>query len=122
MQNVMEEAGENVVWTEIAPLLDETMSRLGAKDLDALVLRYFENKSFAEVGVALGASEDAAKMRVGRALEKLRRLFAQKGVASTTEVLAGAIATHSVGIAPAVLAGVISTAAAAKGTALRRAP
>jgi RNA polymerase sigma factor (sigma-70 family) len=117
MQNVMEEAGENVVWTEIAPLLDETMSRLGAKDLDALVLRYFENKSFAEVGVALGASEDAAKMRVGRALEKLRRLFAQKGVASTTEVLAGAIATHSVGIAPAVLAGVISTAAAAKGTA-----
>ena len=56
------------------------MSRLGAKDRDALVLRFFENKNCAEVGTALGASEDAAKMRVNRALEKLRKFFTKRGV------------------------------------------
>ena len=47
------------------------MEQLGQKDHDALVLRFFENKTFAEVGANLGASEDAAKMRVNRALEQL---------------------------------------------------
>ena len=60
-------------WNQIAPLLDGAMEQLGQKDHDALVLRFFENKTFAEVGAALDASEDAAKMRVNRALEKLRK-------------------------------------------------
>src|SRR5665213_3865502 len=55
---------EAETWRQIAPLLDGALEKLGKKDHDALVLRFFENKNFAEVGVALGASEDAAKMRV----------------------------------------------------------
>ena len=76
-------------WHQIAPLLDGAMEQLGRKDHDALVLRFFENKNFAEVGAALGASEDAAKMRVNRALEKLRKFFTKRGVSSTAAILPG---------------------------------
>ncbi len=104
-------------WTQIAPLLDGAMDKLGQKDHDALVLRFFENKNFAEVGAALGASEDAAKMRVQRALEKLRKIFTKRGISSTTAILAGAISTNSVQAAPVGLAVKISVVAMAKGAA-----
>jgi RNA polymerase sigma factor (sigma-70 family) len=98
------EAEAEETWNQIAPLLDGALEKLGQKDHDALVLRFFENKNFAEVGSALGASEDAAKMRVNRALEKLRKFFTKRGVSSTTANLAGAISANSVQAAPAGLA------------------
>jgi len=103
---------ESETWTHIEPLLDGAMEKLGQKDHDALVLRFFENKNFTEVGAALGASEDAAKMRVNRALEKLRRIFMKHGIVSTTAILAGSISANSVQAAPAGLAGTISTTVA----------
>src|SRR5581483_9080007 len=45
-------------WEHIAPLLDEAMAGLGEQDRNAVLLRFFENKSLAEVGAALGANED----------------------------------------------------------------
>ncbi len=74
MQSILNEP-ESETWRQIAPLLDDAMGRLGEKDRNAVVLRFFENKNLDEVGAALGASEDAAKMRVNRALEKLRKIF-----------------------------------------------
>ncbi|MDR3378009.1 MAG: sigma-70 family RNA polymerase sigma factor, partial [Verrucomicrobiae bacterium] len=108
---------EAETWTHIAPLLDRAMEKLGQKDHDALVLRFFENKNFAEVGAALGASEDAAKMRVTRSLEKLRKIFTKHGIVSTTALLAGAISTNSVAAAPVGLAAAI-TATALSGTTI----
>ena len=90
-------------WPQIMPLLDDAMGLLGEKDRDAIVLRFFEGKSFAEVASATGASENAAKKRVQHALEKLRRYFAKRGVVSGTSALAAAIAAHSVQAAPASL-------------------
>src|ERR1700733_999436 len=63
------------------------MEKLGQKDHDAIVLRFFNGKNLKDVGLALGASEDAAKKRVQRALEKLRRFFTKHGVVSTTMVI-----------------------------------
>ncbi len=104
-------------WNQIAPLLDGAMEGLGQKDHDALVLRFFENKTFAEVGATLGASEDAAKMRVNRALEKLRKIFTKRGVSSTTAIIAGTISTNSVQAAPVALAKSVTAVAIAKGAA-----
>ena len=98
-------------WTNIAPLLDGAMERLGQKDHDALVLRFFENKNFAEVGAALGASEDNARMRVNRALEKLRKFFTKRGVVLSSAAITGAISANSVQAAPVGLAAKISSAA-----------
>ncbi|HEX4341961.1 MAG TPA: sigma factor-like helix-turn-helix DNA-binding protein, partial [Verrucomicrobiae bacterium] len=87
------------------------MQQLGEKDHDAVVLRFFEGRNFKEVGVALGASEDAAKMRVSRALEKLRRFFKKRGVILPVAALMTAISAHSVQAAPTTLGGAISTVA-----------
>ena len=57
------------------------LGQLGEKDHNAVVLRFFENKSMERGGRGVGASEDAAKMRVNRALEKLRQFFLKRGVA-----------------------------------------
>jgi hypothetical protein len=123
MQSLLNRSGGDALppadetWPHIAPLLDSALETLGRKDHDALVLRFFENKNFAEVGAALGASEDTARMRVNRALEKLRKFFTKRGVNSTTEIIAGAISAHSVSAAPVGLAVKISAVAVAKGAA-----
>ena len=93
------------------------MGRLGEKDRNAIVLRFFENKNLREVGAALGASEDAAKMRVNRALEKLRKFFTKRGVTLSAAAIAGAVSANSVQAAPAALAKTISAVAVAKGAA-----
>src|SRR5476651_1364097 len=119
MQSILNEAEpmHEETWNQIAPLLDGAMEHLGQKDHDALVLRFFENKTFAEVGANLGASEDAAKMRVNRALEKLRKFFTKRGVSSTTAIIAGTISANSVQAAPVALAKSVTAVAIAKGAA-----
>ena len=113
--NEAEPANEEM-WNQIAPLLDGAMEQLGRKDHDALVLRFFEGRNFTEVGTAIGASEDAAKMRVGRALEKLRKFFTKRGVSSTTALIAGAISANSVQAVPVALAKSITAVAIVKGS------
>jgi uncharacterized protein (TIGR03435 family) len=116
MQTTLNEPAPET-WPQIAPLLDDALERLGEKDRNAIVLRFFENKNLREVGAALGASEDAAKMRVNRALEKLRKFFTKRGVSSTTAILAGEISAHSVQVAPVALAKSVTAVALAKGAA-----
>ena len=114
MQTILNESGGEV-WPKIAPLLDDAVAALREKERRAIVLRFYEGRSLREVGLALGASEEAAKKRVGRALEKLRQSFAKRGVDSTTAAIAETISAHSVQIAPLALAKTISAMAAAKG-------
>src|SRR5258705_49838 len=91
------------VWDQIRPHLDEAIGHLGASDRDAIVLRFLEGRSFAEVAVALGTSEAAAKMRVGRALDKLRHAIGRHGATVTLAALAAALAAHSASAAPTAL-------------------
>lgn len=116
MQSTLNEP-ESEAWRRIAPLLDDALSRLGEKDRNAVVLRFFENKNLQEVGLALGASEAAAKMRVNRALEKLRKIFTRRGVTLSAALIAGAVSANSVQAAPAGLTATISVTAA-KGAAV----
>ncbi len=99
-------------WTHIEPLLDEAMHALDETDRAAILLRYFENKSLREVGATLGASENAAQKRLGRAVERLREFFAKRGVNVGTSGLVVVISANAVEAAPVGLAVTISTAAA----------
>jgi len=103
------------IWAEIAPLLDTVMRQLGQKDHSAIVLRFFEGKDLKQVGAALGVSQNAAKTRVSRALEKLRKSFAKRGITLSAAALSAAVATNSVQAAPIGLVTSV-TAAAIKGT------
>ncbi len=118
MQSILNEAEPmpEETWSQISPLLDGAMEKLVQKDHDAVVLRFFEGRNFKEVGAALGASEDAAKMRVNRALEKLRKYFTKRGVSSTTAIIADVISTNSIQAAPALLAKSVATVAVVKGS------
>ena len=115
MQSTLNEPDANG-WPQIAPLLDDALGKLGERDRNAIVLRFFENKSLQEVGAALGASEDAAKMRVNRALDKLRKIFGKRGVTLSAAAIAGAVSTGSVQAAPMGLA--VTATGAAKGAAV----
>lgn len=68
-------------WERLRPVLDAAMGKLNAKDRDAVLLHYFEQKSFRAVGASLGLSDDAAQKRVTRALDKLRTILSRGGVA-----------------------------------------
>ena len=116
MQSVLNKSGE-IIWQRIAPLLDTAVAALNEKDRRAIVLRFYEGRNFSEVGAALGTSEDAAKKRVARALERLQRFFSKRGVDSTTATRAGAISANSVQAAPVALAKSVTAVAIAKGAA-----
>src|SRR5262249_52496631 len=105
------------LWEEISPMLDDALSQLGEKDRQAVLLRFFENKSLAEVGGWLGTGEDTARKRVSRALEKLRKFFSKRGVASTTAIIATSIAANSVQAAPPLLAKSVTAIAIGKSAA-----
>ncbi len=106
---------ESDAWTQIGPWLDHAMAGLNEKDRNAIVLRFFEGRNLREVGTAIGASEEAAKKRVTRALERLRHFFSKRGITLTAAGLAAAVSANSIQAAPAGLA--ISAVAAAKGSA-----
>lgn len=114
MQNLPVEP-ESDVWPQIEPLLDAAMAKLSEADYLAVVLRFFDGKSMKEVGAALGASEAAAKVRVNRAVEKLRLFFARRGIVVPVAVLTAAISASSVQSAPATLAKTATMVALAKG-------
>ena len=109
--------------TQVAPMLDEAINQLGAEDRAAILLRFFEQRDLRSVGKALGSNEDAARMRVNRALEKLHSLLQQRGVTLSVAALGTVLAAEAVTAAPAGLAVTISSvalagAAAGTGTTL----
>ena len=108
-------------WARIEPLLDEALEALEETDRNAILLRYFENKSLREVGETLGTSEDAARKRVSRAIEQLRSLFSQRGVAVGVSGLAAALCAQAAHAAPAGLNATISAAVALSGGAIQQA-
>ena len=98
-------------WTEIEPLLDEAMHALDDTDRTAVLLRYFESKSLREVGNSLGTTEDAARKRVDRAVERLREFLIKRGVTIGASGLVAAISANAVQAVPVGMAVTISTAA-----------
>src|ERR1041384_3075407 len=103
----------DIAWQDIAPHLDAALGELCESDRDALLLRYFERKSAREMAQTLGISDEAAQKRVSRAVDRLREVFAKRGVTVGTSGLAVVISTNAVQAAPVVLAKSITAAAIA---------
>ncbi len=117
MQSTLTETDNAAVWEKLSPHLEAAMGKLKAADRALLVLRFYENKSGPEAAALLGIREDAAHKRVTRAIEKLRKIFAQRGVTLTATAIAGAVSANSVQAAPVALVKTISAIAVAKGAA-----
>jgi len=102
---------------QLAPILDDAICHLGAPDRAAVVLRFFEQRDFRSLGEELGSSEDAARMRVNRALQKLHLLLKRRGLALSAATLGTALGNEAIRAAPAGLAGSITSALLAGGPA-----
>lgn len=117
MDRLLQPADPAPDWDKLRPVLDEAMHELSEADREAVLLRFFERRPLAEVGESLGLNENAARMRVDRALDKLRRLLARRGVTSTAAALGLALAERTLAEVPAGLARRVSHAAVVAGGA-----
>jgi RNA polymerase sigma factor (sigma-70 family) len=113
MHDLNSEAAPEADWSRVAPVLDEALDRLSETDRTAVLLRYVERRPFGEIAGALRLTEDAARMRVNRSLDKLRGLLARRGIASTAAALSLALTNHVVAVAPASLASTVTGASLA---------
>lgn len=104
-------SSSGVDWDRLRPVLDDAMHGLGENDREAILMRFFQSRRFADVGRQFGLSEDGARMRVERALDRLRALLEQRGITSTTAALTVALASPAITAAPAGLAATVATAA-----------
>jgi RNA polymerase sigma factor (sigma-70 family) len=93
------------VWNQLTPLIDEALASLSTIDRNAVVLRFFENKSFRDIGNVLGGNENSARLRVVRALHKLRGFFQRRGVLISSGLLSAALLVPSSQAAPPALVG-----------------
>ncbi|MCX6951619.1 MAG: sigma-70 family RNA polymerase sigma factor [Verrucomicrobia bacterium] len=110
METLLSDSAPDPEWEKLRPVIDAAMDELAEADRTAVLLRYFKQWGFAEIGAALGLSENAARMRVDRALDRLRTQLARRGVTSAA-AFATVLASQTVTAAPAGLAATIADAA-----------
>ena len=109
------DATDDGVWEHLSPMLDDALKHLEEQDRLAVFFRFFQKKPMREVGEMLGVSEAAAKMRVGRAVERLREFFSKRGVPVGASGLVAVLSANAVQSAPIGLSATISASAALSG-------
>ncbi|HLP26257.1 MAG TPA: sigma-70 family RNA polymerase sigma factor [Acidobacteriota bacterium] len=117
MQHLNSPETPPVDWEQLRPVIDDALQDLPERDRQVLLLRFFQGLPFADLGRRVGLSEDAARMRVERALDKLRVGLARRDITSTSAAL-GAVLLHQPAVAvPAGLAAKITGTALATSSA-----
>jgi RNA polymerase sigma factor (sigma-70 family) len=111
MNQLLQPTDSDPAWQQLRPVIDEAMHDLTPDDREAVLLRFFERRSVAEIGTKLGLSEDTARKRVSRALDKLRAALAKRGITSTVAALSVALSECTVSAAPTGMVGLVSHAA-----------
>ena len=109
-------------WESVKPVLDDSLGRLPESDRMAILLRYFDRRSLKEIGEILRCGESGASRRTARALDKLRRVLASKGIHTTAGALSVALMANTSVAAPAGLASIIATASISAAAAAATAP
>jgi len=104
---------ESLDWRKLGPAIDAAIDGLREEDRRIVLLRYFDRRPFVDVAMTSGVSEDAARMRVQRALEKMQGSLRKQGITSTAAALGVALADNAVLGAPAGLAGTVAAATVA---------
>lgn len=104
-------------WSRLAPEIDRALDQLPTADRIAIVLRFFKNHSHDQIGSVLGVGGDAARMRVQRALEKLRHILSRRGLSFSAAALAATLPAHASTPVTAELSTVVTSQALAAASA-----
>ncbi len=107
MQQQTEAVGDTA-WTEIESVLNSALAALREGERECVLLRFFQGLSFAEAGAALGLSEEAARKRVTRALDKMRKFFEKGGIIVPGVALAALLSAHAAKAAPATCSAAVA--------------
>ncbi len=113
MQEIDRTTAGSADWSKLKPVIDGVVDQLHPRDREAVLLRFFQGRAFGEIATVLGVTEDGARKRVDRALERLRTLLTRSGVTSTAAALGTILTTESAMAVPAGLAPSVTTAATA---------
>jgi RNA polymerase sigma factor (sigma-70 family) len=113
MQTTLSRENDQPNWTQLRPVIDDAIIALREGDREAVVLRFFEQRSFADIGATLCVTEEGARKRVHRALEKLRETLQQRGVTSTGAALGVALAALGTVSSPTALSAKVAANALA---------
>ena len=106
------------LWNHIGPILDEALAKLSPMEHDLILWRYFERRTADQIGGRIGVSPEAAQKRVTRALNRLKEIFAERGVTVSAAGLGALLSTQAVQSAPVGLAATSIAAASAVSTVL----
>jgi RNA polymerase sigma factor (sigma-70 family) len=115
MHEITQSSDPDPDWEHLRPALEDALDALPERDRTAVGLRFFDGCSFADVGKKIASSEEAARLRVYRALETLRGTLGRRGITSTSAALAALLARPAAA-APAHLATSITSAAISAAT------
>lgn len=108
-----EPSEEQPDWRRLRPLLDTALDTLPTADREAVLMRFFGAQSVTSLATALGVSEDAARKRVTRALDRMRMALARHGIVSTAAAIEAALcAEAAVTPPPALVTSLAATAVA----------
>lgn len=117
MNEITKDDGDAVDWDRVRPVLDEALGDLPEDDREAVLLRFFEGRDYAAIGASLRVRDDAARMRVARALDTLQAALKRRGVTSTVAALGATLSAQAMSAAPVGLAASVTTAALGAGAA-----
>jgi RNA polymerase sigma factor (sigma-70 family) len=96
-------------WERLRPVIDQAICAMPERDREVILLRFFHNLDYPEIGRRLGKTPDAMRFRTDRALEKMRRKLRRAGIDSTATAIALALANRTEAT-PAGLLGTIVSA------------
>ncbi len=122
MQQI-EPGSETIDWQSLRPVIDDLLSQLPSRDQETLFMRFFEDRTFAQIGARLQITEDGARLRTSRAIDKINSLLARRGIQSTAAMLGSVLSTQQAcaipaGLAASTASAVLSASAAATGGAV----
>lgn len=98
-------------WTRLRALLDDLICGLDSDDREVVVLRYFSKRSYSEIGGVVGTTDEGARKRVERALERLRARLETAGVRSSVDALEAELVKESAAEPPITLANRVASIA-----------
>ncbi len=109
---------EDSLLKALAGELDDGLLALSDAERQALMLRYFEGRTHREIGELLGAREDAVRMRINKALDRLTHFFRKRGYAVPAVATTAAVLGASAKAAPAGFASIAASSALTAGSSV----
>jgi RNA polymerase sigma factor (sigma-70 family) len=100
MQEISDSSNPADLWSRLRPVIDAVLDDLSRRDRELILRRFFQHWTFVEIGHALNITDEAARKRIDRALETMRRQLGRRGLSSTNLALSAALGTETMTAAP----------------------